>query len=98
MVDPTTLPVVRIERRGVLDEVLDENKALRAALEELTTACEKDFCSDATEKDDMRCDDDEAVAAGMDGDKIDNCAVTFGMIRRARRLLSAGQQQNESGG
>lgn len=60
----------------------DQQQELRLALEELTTACEADFES----RDTSVFGDDESVGGGMDGD----CAVTFGMIRRARALLSAG--------
>jgi hypothetical protein len=59
---------------------------LRAAALELLAACEADFTSDQTEgrtSSEDRCDDDEAVAAGDQGES----AVTFGMIRRLRAMV-----------
>lgn len=52
------------------------------AFRELIEACERDFCSMATEDE----SDDTPVASGF-GD--DHSAVTFGMIRRARAALAA---------
>ena len=51
----------------------------------LIAACEADFLNDYTETGPGRSDDDEAVAAGFDGD----CSITFGMIRGARAELDA---------
>ena len=51
---------------------------LEAALLELTEACEKEFCSPITESKDG---DDESVLIG-------DSNIKFGMIRRARAVLS----------
>lgn len=64
-------------------------EGIREALEQLVSACEQVFCSDATEKPTAElepCSDDDAVMAGEDGD---DRRLTFGMIRRARAALSA---------
>lgn len=51
----------------------------------LIAACEEDFTNDLTETGPYRSENDEAVAAGFDGD----CKITFGMIRGARAELDA---------
>jgi hypothetical protein len=51
---------------------------LEQALQELTAACERDFTGPNTHD----CRDDESVAAG------ETMAITFGMIRRARKALA----------
>lgn len=61
---------------------------LRAALESLVIACEADCCSDATERGEGRCDDDEAVAATQaEHGPVMESSLTFGMIRRGRAAL-----------
>jgi hypothetical protein len=53
---------------------------LVAALRELTTACEQDFCSDET----RIFGDCESVMDGV----LDGSYIKFGMIRHARALLN----------
>lgn len=80
----------------MIAELKAENKRLRAALEPLVAACEADCCNDATEKDDMRCDDDEAVAATQEKHgPIKESALTFGMIRRGRAALATNPSGSE---
>lgn len=67
-----------------LDAKNAEIKRLRAALSELTSACEVEFTGENTDDD----DDDEPVGGGLKEDSSpDPMIITFGMIRRARAAL-----------
>jgi len=59
--------------------------AEKQIFDKLVSACEKDYMSKSTESDEPgpRCDDEESVSSGGSGDS----AITFGMIREARRAL-----------
>lgn len=66
---------------GLIDQLLaDEKPRDLSAMNELISACEKEFCSDSTGLGEYRDPDDSMV---MSPDSL----VTFGMIRRARKLL-----------
>lgn len=82
--------------RWALDEMLGQKIALgacvdggsydmlRAALSELTGACEVEFTSDQTDDE----PDDEPVGGGQDeAGQPTWMGITFGMIRRARAAL-----------
>ena len=69
------------ELRSERDALKAENARLTKALEELTSACERDNAGPTTND----FPDEDAVGGGTDGDM----ALTFGMIRRARAALSA---------
>lgn len=54
----------------------------------LVDACERDFCSQATEVGDMREPDDEPVAVGKDDKgQMTKSPITFGAIREARAAI-----------
>ena len=69
-----------------IESIVKQRDELLAALQILTIACEMDYCSDDTEIGEMRCDDDECVALGVDGDR--NSFITFGMIRLAKQAIA----------
>lgn len=71
--------------RPIYKDAKAEIEKLRAALEELTGACEVEFESDQTGDE----PDDEPVGGGLDQEgKPDWMTITFGMIRRARVALT----------
>jgi hypothetical protein len=68
------------EGADTITRLRSQLKEMAEALGELTDACFREFCSDATEGE-FRNADDEAVAHP-------SSHITFGAIRRARSALS----------
>jgi hypothetical protein len=75
--------MAKVERQDAEIERLSSSRltALQGALEEITAACEADCGGSITDD----CSDDEPVGWGDEHPM----ALTFGMMRRARALLSA---------
>lgn len=74
--------------------IQQERDRLACALNEITTACEED-CGVPSADD----GDNEPVAATQaEHGPIKGSALTFGMLRRARRALSESQREKQEGG
>ena len=71
------------------DKLIAENRALREAMEELTTACEADFGVPGEWDEDA-----EAVGASIDSEM----AVKFGHLRKASAALTQGAAHPEQQG